>query len=317
MATTKIQWTDRSWNFLRGCTICSPGCIHCYAMKIAHRFSGPGGTYEGLTRQTKNGPVWTGEVRFVEKQLYEPLRIRKPQKWFVNSMSDLFHEEVDDSILDKAFAMMALCPQHTFQILTKRPERMLEYVGAPGRLMEVVEAGTVVAFDALSKYGFDDVPGIDWNRDGDEPIRWKRATSWPLPNVWLGVSVEDQKALDRIDILKDVPAAVRFVSFEPLLEDLGTVILDRIHWAIIGGESGPGSRPCHLYWIRRLLSQCRKQNVAPFVKQWGSKPMQYLTAEESLSEKGKDYRAVLQDSKGGDIAELPEDIRVREFPMLT
>jgi len=204
-AITKIEWADRSWNCVRGCSIVSPGCRSCYAMKQAHRFSGPGRAYEGLTKLTeRSGPQWTGKVVTVEDALLEPLSWRKPQRVFVNSMSDLFHEDVPDEFIDKVFAVMALAERHTFQILTKRPERMREWFDENGR-------------DAVQHTVH--YPQFD---------RWRQSITlgqWPLPNVWLGVSAEDQQRADeRIPLLLQTPASVRFVSCEPLL---GPVDLSR------------------------------------------------------------------------------------------
>ncbi|MDE2342737.1 MAG: phage Gp37/Gp68 family protein [Betaproteobacteria bacterium] len=197
---TGIEWTNATWNPLRGCSRVSEGCRHCYAEKIAARFSGPGMPYEGLAKRVGGEPRWTGTVRLVESALDQPLRWTKPRIIFVNSMSDLFHEKVSDEWIDSIFAVMALAPQHTFQILTKRPERMVKY-------MKVHERGSYIASSALSR-----VPG---NKMESRPA-WNM--SWPLPNVWLGVSVEDQKTADeRIPLLLATPAAKRFISAEPLL----------------------------------------------------------------------------------------------------
>jgi protein gp37 len=255
--TSAIEWTDKTWNPVRGCSVISPGCVNCYAMKQAHRFStkkGPAG-YFGLTKQ--------------------------PAKVFVNSMSDLFHEDVPDDFILSVFAVMFMARRHTFQILTKRSERMRAY------LTDLYTRPRLT--DRLRAAGF-------------------TLDAWPLPNVWQGVSVENRDHLKRIDDLKDTPAAVHFVSFEPLLEDLGAVLLDGIEWAILGGESGPRARECSLESIRSLVRQCRDQNVAPFVKQlgarptWGGKPLGYYEGYN------------LKHKKGGDMAEWPEDLRVREFP---
>jgi protein gp37 len=241
MAETLIEWADRVWNFLRGCSMVSEGCRHCYAMIMAHRFSGPGQAYEGLTELGPKGPRWNGKIRVVEEKIPEPLQVRKPQRWFVNSMSDLFHEDVPFEVIDRAFAVMALTPRHTYQILTKRPWRMREYCS------------------------------LDWrNQLVAQHTQTMRMVPWPLPNVWLGVSVENQDALSRVDALKDTPAAVRFISIEPLLEDLGALILDGIHWVIVGGESGRGARLMDPKWARSIRDQCVRQNVNFFFKQWGA-----------------------------------------------
>ena len=206
---SKIEWTERSWNPILGCSIVSPGCTNCYAMRTAHRLGRNPATpdYDGLTRLVNGKPVWTGEMRLAAHDvLTAPLRRRTPTTWFVNSMSDLFAEGVQDAWLDQIFAVMALTPQHTYQVLTKRPERMRAYINqAVGRIADGIiamrrERGdtdmTVVPLAHIR-------PGHSW---------------WPLPNVWLGVSTEDQtRADERIPILLDTPAAVRWISAEPLL----------------------------------------------------------------------------------------------------
>lgn len=317
-AITKIQWSDRTWNPTRGCSIVSPGCVNCYAMKQAHRFSGAGKAYEGLTKLTdRSGPQWTGKVVTVESALLEPLSWRTPAKVFVNSMSDLFHEDVPAAFIDRVFAVMALAPQHTFQILTKRPERMLTYMKSRA---------------ASAQYWRDAAPtGYSLQWQGFSLVQF------PLPNCWLGVSVENRDALQRIDQLKDTPAAVRFVSFEPLLEHLGAVLLDMIHWAIIGGESGPGARRCDAAWVRSLVHECRRQHVARFVKQMGAFVIDRNDAgfdgspEDAWPQmdpddiehdidgfrdgyQGAPVRVHLSDRKGGDPSEWPTDLRVRQFP---
>jgi protein gp37 len=198
---------------------------------MAHRFSGHGRAYEGLTRLTSKGPRWTGKIRLVPELLDQPLRWRKPRRVFVNSMSDLFHEAVPFYFVDRVFDVVhRTAGLHTYQILTKRPERMLEY--------------------AISSD----------HRKRALPRHW---------NAWLGVSVENRDALHRIDTLRHVPAAVRFVSFEPLLEDLGPLDLSGISWAIWGGESGHGARPCDPSWIRSGMHQCQDAGAVVWIKQLG------------------------------------------------
>jgi protein gp37 len=301
---SKIQWTDATWQVTRGCTVYSPGCTNCYAMKMAHRFSGPGKAYERLTVLSKGGPVWTGDVRTVPENLEIPLRWRNPRRIFVDSMSDLFHESVPDDFIDRVFAVMALCPQHTFQVLTKRAERMRAYMDdLSGRATKWAEAA------------------------GDDYMEADSATdsgSVPLSNVHLGVSVEDQPRKARIDVLREVPAALRFLSLEPLLEDLGTLDLRGIGWCIVGGESGPGARPCEIRWIRSIRDQCAAAKVPLFIKQVGSRPVVHGEAaeqgwgpgvrfEEHAREDGP-CELRLADRKGGDPSEWPEDLRVREMP---
>jgi protein gp37 len=298
---TKIEWTDKTWNPVRGCSIISPGCRECYAMKDAHRFAGLDKhgkklPYFGLTKMTAAGPQWTGEVRFIPDTLDEPLTWRKPQRIFVNSMSDLFHEKLDNEDIAAVFGVMALAPRHTFQILTKRAERMRDWFkwvekrGQDGlalfpddpedwRIRQMLNV-------AARKAGVDMNPAARQNRGGD----------WPLPNVWLGVSVENQEQADkRIPLLLETPAAVRFLSCEPLLGpvDLGQWLgkLDyvgseggqfaedpQIDWAIIGGESGSSKkvRSMELGWMQSLVQQARAAKVAVFCKQFGSKPYETM-----------------------------------------
>jgi len=198
MGKTKIEWTrsddgtlGRTWNPIRGCSVVSEGCRNCYAMNFATRFAKEGEPYEGLAYRNSSGAHWTGKVEFIEKHLTDALRWRKPARVFVNSMSDLFHESIPDEWIDKIFAVMAYAPQHVFQVLTKRPERMLSYLSC--------REGRRVVIDGLGAI-------------------WTHTVSWPLPNVHLGVSAEDQKtANERIPLLRETPAAVRWVSAEPLI----------------------------------------------------------------------------------------------------
>ena len=209
MATvTSIEWTERTWNPVTGCTKVSQGCKHCYAERLAERFWG-------------ERPFT--EVRTHPERLDHPRGIRKPSMFFVNSMSDLFHEEVPDDYIRAVFAVMAECQRHTFQILTKRAERL---------------------------------------------ARLAPTLPWP-PNVWMGVSVEDDRVIDRVAFLRTVPAAVRFLSLEPLIGPLTELDLHGIHWVIVGGESGPGARPMKATWVRAIRSECLKARVPFFFKQWG------------------------------------------------
>lgn len=224
---TGIEWTDATWNPLAGCSLVSPGCTNCYAMGHAHRLlDKPGSHYHGTTRKVNDKPVWTGKVtKAPEHIMTQPLRWTKPRMVFVNSMSDLFHETVPDEWIDEVFAIMALCPQHVFQILTKRPERMMEYCNGK------IKDGVFVNVEYLYKY----LPVAKDQRlslflENGEPngfidngLPWR----WPLENVWLGVSVEDQRrANERIPLLLRTPAAVRFLSMEPLVDavDLNALV---------------------------------------------------------------------------------------------
>jgi protein gp37 len=213
-----ITWTDRTWNPVRGCTLVSPGCTNCYAMQTAWRFHGPGQPYEGLVKMGGRGPVWSGEVRLVAEALGEPLGWKAPGMVFVNSMSDLFHEAVPFEFVSAVFGVMAATPQHTYQILTKRPERMrawfayYESTRNHGRYRhpELVEHAACVAKAAGALKVADRLFGLANKVVG--------RNTWPLPNVWLGTSVEDQeRANERIPELVRVDAVVRFLSLEPLL----------------------------------------------------------------------------------------------------
>ena len=284
---TKIEWTDATWNPIRGCSRVSTGCEHCYAEQVAHRFSGPGAPYEGLS---KNGR-WTGKVRLLPEKLDQPLRWQKPRRIFVNSMSDLFHHEVPFEYVAAVFGVMAASPRHTFQVLTKRPTRMLAFfhwlgsmVGTSQPSGERVVAETCPVTGCLIQA---DRHGVRIN-----PANLKHGIRWPLPNVWLGATAEDQAAADeRIPLLLQCPAAVRFVSVEPMvgavdLEQAGALgcecdrwtsmsapcsrcDLPWINWVICGGESGPGARPMHPEWARSLRDQCGRAEVPFLFKQWG------------------------------------------------
>jgi len=276
MGDTAISWTDKTWNPIRGCSRVSAGCQRCYAEIVAARFGGPGQPYEGLAKKIGGEARWTGEVRFIEEHLTDPLRWRKPQRIFVNSMSDLFHEQVEGEWLDRIFAVMALAPQHTFQVLTKRPERMREYLARTARSVAPLER---VAREMGYTFKF---TGLDGKEYGLLP--------WPIPNVHLGVSVENQATADeRIPILLQTPAAVRWISAEPLLgpvDDLCRYLdypiflppeppgrLTALDWVVVGGESGPGHRPMQIEWLESIVNQCRAEGVPVWVKQdSGPKP---------------------------------------------
>ena len=222
MDKTKIEWTDATWNPITGCSRVSAGCEHCYAERLAGTRLKHHPSREGLTRETKHGPVWTGEVNFNEQWLDQPLRWKRPRRIFVAAHSDLFHERVPFNLLDAIFEVMRDSPQHTFQILTKRPERMKCYL-----------------------------------------------TGRPLPNVYLGVSIESAAYVERCMPLRNTPAAVRFLSLEPLLGPVAPLNLRGIGWVIVGGESGPGARPMHPQWARDIRDQCQAADVPYFFKQWG------------------------------------------------
>ncbi|MGB3044149.1 MAG: phage Gp37/Gp68 family protein [Xanthobacteraceae bacterium] len=283
-----IEWTDATWNPITGCSVLSPGCTNCYAMKLAGTRLRNHPSRIGLTTKTKAGPVWNGTVRFNEQWLTQPLDWRKPKMVFVCAHGDLFHEDVPDEWIDRVFAVMALSPQHTFQVLTKRAERMRNYMAtARDRIVTVTSDGnenvsvhTKTAYHSTTHLG--------------------GKVSWPVPNVWLGVSAEDQRRADeRVPHLLATPAAVRFVSAEPLLGPIdlcnvgsattesarlgidalrgnsgrpGRVVArgcwPHLDWIIVGGESGP--RPMHPDWARSLRDQCDGAGTSFFFKQWGS-----------------------------------------------
>lgn len=303
MSATKIEWSEVTWNPTTGCDRVSAGCDHCYALTLARRLKAMGSAkYQRDGDPRTSGPGFG--ITEHPDVLELPLRWRKPRRIFVNSTSDLFHKGVSDEFIARVFAVMAVTPQHTFQVLTKRHGRMRALLSSETFRHEV----------AL------------YVRHRDE-LYSRELVGWPLPNVWCGVSVEDQRWADvRIPALLDTPAAVRFISAEPLLGpvDLGTLdtrdgVIDalvgngdhvrrdggeltswvnprplpRLDWVIVGGESGPGARRMDLGWARQIVELCWAADVPVFVKQLGS--------THGLR-------------KGGDMDTWPEDLRVREFP---
>lgn len=281
MTDTAIEWTQvpgyrgSVWNPVRGCIPISPGCKHCYAKAFAERWIG-----------VKDHPYEQGfDLRLMPRKLNEPLRARDPRAYFVNSMSDLHQPGVPLEFVRQVYGVMHSTARHIYMVLTKRAELMAAAVSSMQGDARCVHIPSVKAGrprDALLGAPF---------RDG------------PTPNVWLGVSVEDRKhGLPRVDILRTIPAAVRFLSVEPLLEDLGDIDLTGIHWVIIGGESGHKARPHDFEWDRRIVGLCREQGVAVFVKQGGSAPMD------------RGNLVTIKSRKGGDIEDLPLDLRIREFP---
>lgn len=288
---TSIQWTDATWNPIRGCSRVSPGCEHCYAEGVAARFSGPGLPFEGLARRTAKGlPQWTGKVRLVAEKLADPLRWKRPRRIFVNSVSDLFHDDLSNEEIAAVFGAMAAAPRHTFQVLTKRPKRMRAWLDWVQNLADPPSL-ECAAFLLGTEPGLDGPIHCKYGPEPDAP--------WPLRNVWLGVSVEDQRrANERIPILLDTPAAVRFVSAEPLLEAVDLRAFRGLDWVIVGGESGREARLFDPDWARRVVADCHAIGATPFVKQMGRRPI----------------CLILKDSHGGDWDEWPEDLRVRRFP---
>jgi protein gp37 len=277
---TAISWTDATWNPITGCTLVDEGCRNCYAAHLSANWPALARhpSRAGLARNNADGVAkFTGEVRFNEQWLDQPLRWKKPRRIFVCAHGDLFHESVPDEWIDRVFAVMALAPHHTFQVLTKRPERAQEYIAAhntsnPG------DSITDRAFELNHK-----VPG--YRGSGG-------SASWPLRNVWLGTSISDQASADlRIPHLLATPAAIRFISAEPLLGPVSlvksymtdaalTVLFDKLergikdprgelHWVITGGESGKHACPAHPDWFRSLRDQCVAAGVPFHFKQWG------------------------------------------------
>jgi len=275
---TKIEWVKnedgtlgKTWNISTGCTKISPGCKNCYAERMAKRLKAMG------QPNYRNG----FDLTMHEHMLEAPLRWKKPQRIFVNSMSDLFHEDVYDSFIEKVFAVMALCEWHTFQVLTKRPKRMKELFQW-GNIFPYIEGQAHKLYMDVFK---DDI-SMDFPVCG-------------MPdNVWLGVSVESPDHYDRIEHLFQTPAAVRFLSLEPLLEPVEDIChelvdcfdYDAIDWVIVGAESGPNARPMELDWVRSIVNQCRDVDVPVFVKQ--------------LCKNGRKIPFDL----------WPEDLQIREWP---
>jgi len=292
---TGIEWTDATWNPIVGCSVVSPGCTNCYAMKMARRLeiisrkNSALSHYIGTTQDSKVGAVWTGKVALAPDKLFlKPLSWKQPRRIFVNSMGDLFHESIPDEWIERVFEVMRYAKHHTFQVLTKRAERMRAWVT---------------------------------RADPDIP--------WPLPNVWFGVSIEDQKRADeRIPDLLMTPAAVRFVSCEPLLGPIDIDCSDvdwmkypegngivgarlKIDWVICGGESGPRARPMHPQWVRDLRDQCELAKVPLFFKQWGAwEPRYYLTPPDAAG--GSTQLLKVQQSKNEIILHASEP---KQFPV--
>lgn len=225
---SSIEWTEATWNPIAGCSIVSPGCTNCYAMRIAARLQAMGQPkYQGTTRKSGERWIWTGHVGFKEDTLNIPKHWKTPKKIFVNSMSDLFQKAVSVARIQLIWNVMSEADWHIYQILTKRPDRMARVL--------------------------------------------KESSFKVLPQIWLGTSVESADFIDRIDDLRSTPAKVRFLSLEPLLGSMGELDLTDIDWVIVGGESGPNSRPMEKNWVEEIQQQCEEQGVAFFFKQWGGR----------------------------------------------
>lgn len=311
-----IQWTDATWNWVTGCTKVSPGCAHCYIDKtppfrMAHRTFDSRGT--------------TGLMLYRDR-LEMPIRWKRPRKIFM-SLMDPFHEEIPRSLLVDAFAVMAAAHWHTYQVLTKRAELMFETLNDPVFVRDVSASVERLA-KAYPSSGLKD-----------------SLSGWPIPNLWLGVSVENQRWLSRVTWLLSTPAALRFLSVEPLLSHIdlalgcieagdkqgvggflhlpgctlcdytcgGVEILGPLDWVIVGGESGPGARFCDVRWVRSIVEQCKTAGVRCFVKQLGSRPLMTSGTMGALLDVSR-FRTFFKHRKGGDPTEWPLDLRVREFP---
>lgn len=363
---SSIEWTEATWNPTVGCNRVSPGCVHCYAELMAARIAGAAQAalragkkltpiqeaYRLVVRWERGGktpadaddkalPRWNGEVVLVAEQLGLPLRWTRPRRVFVNSMSDLFHERLPFEAIAAVFGVMAAAPQHSFQVLTKRPERALEFFGwveakRPALTAELVKQGG--AWPKTDEYSAESALCAYCAREVLEPGDLSPFAGWPLPNVWLGVSAEDQTTADqRIPLLLQCPAAVRFVSYEPALGPIswrwskwddwsphprrktqsdpvirggrpqaGAVDqfdgLRMLDWIIVGGESGPGARPFDVSWARETVRQCREAGVACFVKQLGRRPQLTFTHPA-----GEDARPYLEAASRGIPSWPPSD----------
>lgn len=318
---TKIAWTEASWNTIAGCTKVSPGCTNCYAERMAVRLANIlhpstsqyrfGGVIDVFASDKKAG--WTGKIECSETKLDIPLHWKKPRHIFVNSMSDTFHKDVPFEFIDKIFATMALCPQHTFQCLSKRPEIMAKYFKSIDNRSEMIAEGAL-----RPPFGLWDDADAVYDQIFDQLRNYQIE---PLPNIWLGTTCENQEQADkRIPILLQIPAAVRFLSIEPMLGEIdlrqicddGKKYFDcltgwwtrykefglgswqdnesKIDWVIVGAESGHNRRPCKQEWVESIVDQCKAAGVACFVKQ--------------LDINGKVEK---------DIEKFPKHLRIREY----
>lgn len=283
---TRIEWADDVWNPTLGCSQVSPGCQACYAIGQAHRGLSP--AHRGLTVRTSDGIDWTGEVRYLPERLDIPLRRRKPTRWFVDSMSDLFHPAVPGEFIAEVWARMEVTPRHTYQVLTKRPQHMAAVLADRGFHHEASYAAKDLLFGEIEHPGADPAQffAAEERCDAGGPL---------YPNVWVGTSIETDAYCWRADHVRAIAgvAGMRWLSLEPLLGPLPSLNLDGIDWVVIGGESGPRARPMEIAWADAIVEQCRAAGVAPFVKQLGS---------------------ALGGRTHHDIDTFPHSLRVREYP---
>lgn len=320
---TGISWTDATWNPVRGCSIVSTGCANCYAMRVAARFSGEGQPYEGLTTRG----AWNGQIRVVREKFDQPLRWARPRRIFVNSMSDLFHSGITFGEKAMIFAVMALASRHTFQVLTKRPDEMLAFMTAPGAHQLVLHHMDAIAHQIEGEWSKAQLLACYAATEAEHQAR----RAWPPRNVHLGISAENQETLDaRWPLLAQTPAALRFVSAEPLLGEMaiGHLLPDAglrtrttsawrgapaIDWIIVGGESAQrkAARSCDVAWIRSIVAECRGR-IPCFVKQLGAN----ILTDQRTRPEGESWvwTSLIKDRAGADPGEWPDDLRVQEFP---
>ncbi len=264
---SKIEWTEATLEATGGCTECSPGCEHCFARLFIWRLAhNPvcGDKYKGLVEKVNGKLRWTGKIVFFPEHLEAALKRKKPTMYFVDSRADLFHPSVPFEFIAQVYAVAALCQQHTLQILTKRIRRVQFFE-------EWIKSKWPQTFGKCD---------VNWPMDSNVVLQFSEldpeivcsdedAPEWPLPNLWLGATVCNPDEKHKIDTLRQIPAAVRFISIEPCLADMGELDLTGIHWVIVGGESGPGARPMHPDGARSVRDQCKAAGVPFFFKQWG------------------------------------------------
>jgi protein gp37 len=292
---TKIESSNASWNPTYGCTSVSSGCLNCYARRIAARSAKPGQVYYGIAKYTLRGtPRWTGKLVHATEKTWEPLRWQDPRMIAVDTMSDLFHERIPDPWRDEAFGVMALCGQHTFQIVSKRPEEMERYFAAPD-VWQRIEAEARRIY--LERHG--------------RPYPGDGRLEGPLPNVWLGVSVETPRmAAKRIPVLLRVPACRHYVAAEPLLARLDlSPWMDALDWVLVSGEGGPDARPCDVAWVRALVDQAKAAGKPIFVKQLGT-----ATNVPGATHEHGHLPLDTRTRRASEMEEWPEAVRVREMP---
>lgn len=346
---SNIEWTDATWNPVVGCAKVAQGCKHCYAEAMAKRLARMGQDHYAAV---VNDTGWNGRAVTVPEALSKPLRWKKPRRIFVNSMSDLYHEDVPFEFIAAVYGVMAACPQHLFIILTKRPKRMREFFGWVSPAVPGANADTARKCAKYAVGCIDGIAHLHRFRDASQQV-------WPLPNVIHGYSASTQADLDAgIGDLLATPSARRCLSLEPLIGPikvepyLGNEVIaygeagkrgatdfevkpPRLHWILVGGESGPGARRCDIAWIHSIVAQCKAAGVPAFVKQLGAHVTTNFyddATQQSWEEHGREWpmpddwdgihqpctdemvRLTLTDPKGGDPSEWPADLRVRQFP---